>query len=583
MLTRIAWKVGGEQGEGIDSTGDILATVACRLGYWAYGYRHFSSRIKGGHTHFTVRIATAPVSSPTDECHMLVAFGQETIDRAWREMVPGGLVLADASFKPAIPSECPGILLPIPLTDIARELGNVVMRNMVALGATAAFLGMPLEPFKEYARQKFGRKGAAVVQPNIDALQRGYDFTSQNTDAATRAGFRLASGDGKNRLLMTGNEALSLGALAAGCRIFAGYPITPASEIMETLQRWFPRYGGVVCQMEDELASIAMIIGAGFAGVRAMTSTSGPGVSLMQEAIGLAAMTETPCVIVDCQRSGPSTGMPTKQEQSDILGLIYGGHGESPRIVLAPATAEDAFYDAALAFNLAERYQTPVIIASDLAVALWKQTIDELDLDQIRIERGPMISSEELLRLGRDRFQRYAGDGVSPRSIPGQKHGQFLATGAEHNPFGKVSEDPRNRVRMMRKRLGKLADFDVPGVRYFGDPQPELLLIGFGSTQGAIEEARERLAAEGYRTGHAHLRVLNPLPTAELQPYLASARAAVVVEQNATAQLLQLMRARGLETAHCSSCLKYDGTLLLPVEVADVAREAMPLATSAAD
>lgn len=582
-MKRIAWKVGGDQGEGIDSTGDILATVAARLGYYVYGYKHFSSRIKGGHTNFKVLVSATPVSSPTEEAHMLVAFGQETIDKNWTEMVPGGLVLADASFKPSLPAECKGTLLAIPLTEIARELGNVVMRNMVALGATAAFLGLPLEPFFDYARQKFGKKGDAVVQPNLDALQRGFDFVRQNVSEEASAPFRLDPGDGRSRLVMTGNDAIALGALAGGCRIFAGYPITPASEIMETLQRWFPKYGGVVAQMEDELASIVMIIGAGFAGVRAMTSTSGPGVSLMQEAIGLAAMTETPCVIVDCQRGGPSTGMPTKQEQSDILAIIYGGHGDAPRIVLAPANAEDAFYDAALAFNLAERYQTPVIIASDLAVALWKQTIDHLDLSQIKIDRGPMISTDELLKLGRDQYKRYAGDGVSPRSIPGQKFGQFLATGAEHNPFGKVSEDPANRVRMMHKRLGKINTLDVPGVRYMGDPSPDLLLIGFGSTQGAIGEARERLAAEGYRVGQAHLRVLNPFPVRELQPYLARAKAAVVVEQNATAQLLQLMRARGLETGNCSSYLKFDGTMMLPREIVDAAREALPLATHAAD
>jgi len=566
----LSWKIGGEQGEGIDSCGDILATVACRMGYHVYGYKWFSSRIKGGHTHYKVRLADRPVRSATGDLHVLVALDQDTIRIEAHELVPGGLIVADAQFSPKLPEGRDDLrLVEVGFTQIAKAAGGILYRNMAALGATAALLNLPLAAFEDYVAKKFGRKGEAVVAQNRQAL------TEAHAAALSALGgpspLHLPPADGRGRLLLTGNEALAIGAAAAGCRVFAGYPITPASSVMETLVDLLPKVGGVVVQAEDEIASITMVAGAAYAGARAMTATSGPGLSLMQEGLGLASTAELPLVLVDCQRSGPSTGMPTKNEQSDILALVYGGHGEAPRIVLCPATHEQAFSDAVAAFNLADRFQCPVIIASDLALAEWKATVDpdDIDLDAVRVDRGALVSQDELDALGPGGFHRYevTTTGVSPRSVPGMAHGQYLATGTEHNRFGKVSEDPTNRVNMMTKRLRKLGAVDFPGASVEGDPTGTLALVAFGSTYGAVREAAEALNARGIGTRHVHVRRVAPFPTAELEHALAGAERVLVIEHNATGQLRALLQQAGVADGRLSSLLKFDGTLLTPDEV----------------
>jgi 2-oxoglutarate/2-oxoacid ferredoxin oxidoreductase subunit alpha len=576
MLSEVVWKIGGEQGQGLDPTSDVFATVCNRMGYWVYAYKTFSSRIKGGHTDFTVRVSQEKKASPAPKLHMLVAMDQETIDLLVGDLIDGGILLADSGFKPQAPA---GVtMITADLTTMARELGNPVFRNMIAVGASAQVLGIPLEPFREYVQEKFGRKGEAVVQGNWTALDRGAAFAREQLG---EQGFHIGEADGaKDRLLLIGNEAMTLGALAAGCRTVFAYPITPASEVLETAAKIFPRFGGVAVQMEDELGALGAVIGAGFAGSRALTCTSGPGISLMQELMGLAGMTEVPCVIIDTQRGGPSTGMPTKQEQSDVLALIYGGHGEAPRIVLAPGTGEQAFYDAALAFNLADNYHCPVIIASDLGLALWQQSVEPLDVGSIVIDRGPFVPQAELDTLGRDGFERYADSetGVSPRSVPGMPNGQYLATGAEHGRTGKVTESATNRVRMVDRRARKTQNLQiggkpVPGLIYDGPETPDTLLISFGSTFGAVEEAAGNLRAEGLTVGLCQVRVLNPLPTAELTRLIESARQTIVVETNSTGQLAFLMRAQRVPYATVRSLLKYDGTLFRGDEVTIKVRE----------
>jgi 2-oxoglutarate ferredoxin oxidoreductase subunit alpha len=581
----LCWKIGGEQGEGIDSCGDVLATVASRMGYHVYGYKWFSSRIKGGHTNYKVRIADRPVRSATARLDVLVALDQETITLESADLGPGGLVVADSQFGPKLTAGVDGIrMLEVPLTQIARDAGGVLYRNMAALGATAALMNLPIEAFEDYVAKKFGRKGDSVVAQNRTALRVAHQ--SALAALGGPSPLRLPPADGRGRLLLTGNEALALGAVAAGCRVFAGYPITPASSVMESLVEFFPRVGGVVVQAEDEIASITMVAGAAYAGARAMTATSGPGISLMQEGLGLAAAAELPVVVVDCQRSGPSTGMPTKNEQSDILALVYGGHGEAPRIVLCPATHEQAFADAVEAFNLADRFQCPVIIASDLALAEWKATVDEADLhlDTVRVDRGRIVAEAELRDLAPGAFRRYeiTPDGVSPRSLPGMAGGQYLATGSEHAPTGKVSEDPANRVRMMQKRLRKLDGVDFPSHTVDGDPGGELALVAFGSTYGAVREATERLNREGVATRHVHVRRVAPFPTDELTTALAGARRVLVVEHNATGQLRTLLVQHGVVGHEVRSLLKFDGTLLIPDEVVDAARAVVsPVGASA--
>lgn len=568
----IAWKIGGDQGEGIDSTGDVLATVANRMGYFVYGYKTFSSRIKGGHTNYKVRISTHPVQATTRQTDILVALNQETIDKNAMEL-DGGLLMADSAFDPQVDDRIKANLLTLPFTQMAKDLGSVVMRNMVAVGASVALLQLPVEPFADYVADKFRRKGESVMEANRKAITEGYQRIRDHYSHLLT--LRLDPPTPGDRVVVNGNDMTALGALAGGCRIFCGYPITPATDIMEALIKWFPSVGGAVVQMEDELGSITAAIGAGFAGARSMTATSGPGISLMQEAMGLAAMAEIPVVIVDTQRGGPSTGMPTKQEQSDLLALLNGGHGEGPRIVLTPGSPEEAFTDAAEAFNLAERYQTPVIIATDLSLALWTQTVERKVLTDtpITIDRGPRISRENLVELGKDAFKRYelTETGVSPRSVPGQPYGQYLATGAEHSAQGKVSEDPANRVTMMDKRLAKVraVNRERAGIQTEGPANADLVLVGINSTTGIIREAKALLEAEGYRIAIAWLRTLAPFPAEQVQEALAKAKKVLVVEQNATAQLLTLLRANGVADSRYLSHLKYDGVPIVPEEIVE--------------
>ncbi len=570
MPESLAWMIGGDQGEGIDATGDVFGRVLSRLGYYIYGYRHFSSRIKGGHTNFTVRIARERILAPQDEVEVLVALTQETIDRNCALLRDGAPLLADSQLKPTLPEGCQAQLVEIPLTQVAREIGAPVVRNMVAVGASAALFGLPIDAFETYVREKFERKGAEVVAQNIAALGRGHAFIEE---AGLVARFALPDAVPRERYLMTGNDSLSLGALAAGCRIMAAYPITPATDIMENLASLFPRFGGAVCQME---AAITLVIGANYAGARAMTATSGPGFSLMQEGIGLASMTEIPAVVIDTQRVGPSTGMPTKNEQSDLMAAVFGGHGEGQRIVIAPGTAVQAFDDGFEAFNLADRYQCPVIVLSDLALAQWLQSVEDLPLKGHLIDRGAIVDQAELDRLTGE-FERYrvTEDGVSPRALPGMQKGQFLATGVEHAASGKVSETPQNRVAQMEKRSRKLEPLRArPGAieaRHLDGA--DIVIACFGSVIGAVDEAVDALRREGVRVGRVQVRQLWPMPDVPLAAALAGARAVLVVEQNATGEMRQLMRIASLEDGRYHSLLHFDGTLLSPQRVIEAVHE----------
>ena len=578
MISQLTWKIGGQQGEGVESTDRIFSTALNRLGYYLYGYRHFSSRIKGGHTNNKIRISTKPIRAISDETDILVAFDQETIDVNVRELRKGGIVIADAKFNPALPEGVEARLIPVPITAIAEELGTSLFKNMAASGASWALLGLPMDVFYKAVEREFGRKGPAIVEKNIEAARRAADYILEATGGPLDD-FRLAEPDGKQKLFMIGNEAIGLGAIAAGCRFMAAYPITPASEIMEYLIKHLPKFGGTVIQTEDEIAAVTMAIGANYGGARAFTASAGPGLSLMMEAIGLAGMTETPLVIVDTQRGGPSTGLPTKHEQSDLMALIYGTHGEIPKIIVAPSTIEECFYDMIEAFNLAEKYQVPVIVMTDLQLSLGKQTAEPFDYDRIVIDRGKLVRGE-LPPLGENElFKRYAftEDGISPRTIPGQKHGLHHVTGLEHDQEGRPSENPANRKKMMDKRLGKLKDVAITNPIHVQAPhdEPDLLIIGMGSTGGTIDEARGRLSQEGYRTNHITIRQIHPFPADLLAPHLAAAKRIAVVENNATAQLAGLIRMNLGHADKIASILKYDGTPFLPKEIHQHCKEVL--------
>lgn len=461
MKSQISWKVGGQQGEGIESTGEIFATAMNRKGYFLYGYRHFSSRIKGGHTNNKIRVSTSPVHAISDDLDILIAFDQETIEVNHHEMREDSIIIADSKAKPVKPDDCQAQLIDLPFTSIAKELGTALMKNMVAIGATSALMNLDTSTFEELITNMFTKKGDKVVEMNIQALNQGYQLMKEYLEDI-QGDFELQESSENPHLYMIGNDAIGLGAISAGSRFMSAYPITPASEIMEYMIANLPKVGGTVVQTEDEIAAATMSIGANYAGVRGFTASAGPGLSLMMESIGLSGMTETPFVVINTQRGGPSTGLPTKQEQSDLMQMIYGTHGDIPKIVVAPTDAEDAFYLTMEAFNLAEEYQCPVIILSDLQLSLGKQTVKELDYDKIKIKRGELIQSDiEREEDDKSYFRRYAltGSGISPRPIPGTKGGIHHVTGVEHNEEGKTSEAAQNRQQQMDKRMRKTKIF----------------------------------------------------------------------------------------------------------------------------
>jgi 2-oxoglutarate ferredoxin oxidoreductase subunit alpha len=575
LISQLSWKIGGQQGEGVESTDRIFSTALNRLGYYLYGYRHFSSRIKGGHTNNKIRISTKPIRAVSDDLDILVAFDQESIDLNAHELRAGGVVVADAKFNPTLPEGINARLFPVPITSIAEELGTSLMKNMVASGASWALLGLPLEVFNKAVEEEFGRKGPAIVEKNIEAVKRGSDYVLDLAGGPLDE-FKLEEADGKQKLFMIGNEAIGLGAVAAGCRLMAAYPITPASEIMEYLIKKLPKFGGTVVQTEDEIAAVTMAIGANYAGVRTMTASAGPGLSLKMEAIGLAGMTETPIVIVDTQRGGPSTGLPTKQEQSDLNAMVYGTHGEIPKIVIAPASIEDCFYDTIEAFNLAEQYQLPVIVMTDLQLSLGKQSCEMLSLDEVKINRGKLVRDLPALEENQ-LFKRYefTADGVSPRVIPGDKYGLHHVTGVEHDETGRPSESAINRKKMMDKRLNKLNGLHIRDAVRADAPHAEadLLIIGMGSTGGTIDEARRRLEQDGLTTNHITIRQIHPFPTDLVKSYLDRAKKVVVLENNATAQLAAQVKLHAGSADKIQSLLKYDGNPFLPSEVYKACKE----------
>lgn len=577
MISQLSWKVGGQQGEGIESTGEVFSIALNRLGYYLYGYRHFSSRIKGGHTNNKIRVSTTQVRAISDDLDILVAFDQETIDVNVYELRKGGLVLADSKFNPVIPDDCNAVLYSVPFTEIATELGTSLMKNMVAIGATSAVLDLGTSQFQNVVQEIYGKKGQQIVEKNLEAIEKGSTYMKQELNF-DRVDMYLEKADGQKRMFMIGNDAIALGAVSGGARFMAAYPITPASEIMEYLIKKLPDFGGTVIQTEDEIAACTMAIGANYAGTRTLTASAGPGLSLMMEAIGLSGITEQPLVIIDTQRGGPSTGLPTKQEQSDLMAMIYGTHGEIPKIVMAPSTVQEAFYDTIEAFNLAEEYQCPVILLTDLQLSLGKQSVEPLQYDKIQIRRGKLVQGEELPEIeNKGYFKRFevTEDGVSPRVVPGMKNGIHHVTGVEHDETGKPSEVATNRKAQMDKRMRKLSDikFDTPVHQNLTHPEPDVLFVGFNSTRGTIEEAMIRLENDGVKVNHAHVRLLHPFPADELLPLVKAAKKVVVVENNATGQLASLIKMNVGHAEKISSILKYDGNPFLPHEVHSKCKE----------
>ncbi|MFW6436279.1 MAG: 2-oxoacid:acceptor oxidoreductase subunit alpha [Halococcoides sp.] len=576
MTSDLNWAIGGEAGDGIDSTGKIFAQALARAGRHVFTSKDFASRIRGGYTAYKVRTSVDRVESVVDRLDVLIALTERTIDENRDELVEGSVVIYDGERTSMQDVTIPegSIGLSVPLQDLAEQAGGAIMRNVVALGAAAAVVDFPVEYLDEALVKRFGTKGEAIVANNREAARLGRDYVRGESDIDTDYAIETTDAD---YVLLNGDEAIGMGAIAAGCRFYAGYPITPATDVMQYLKGRIEDFGGAVVQAEDELSAINMALGAARAGARSMTATSGPGIDLMTETIGLIATTETPLVIADVMRSGPSTGMPTKQEQGDLNQLLYGGHGEIPRFVLAPTTIAECFDRTVEAFNLAERYQVPVFLVSDLSMAVTEQTFppERFDMDSVEIDRGKVAGpghaesvADWTTSEGHFRPHAVTEDGISPRAFPGTVDAAHMTTGLEHDERGHRTEAEDERVDQVDKRQRKVEtarereDLDW---REFGDPEADTLVISWGSNEGAIREALPDLETRGIDVRVLTVPYLYPRP--DLSAPIEAAERTIVVECNATGQLADVIEGDVLEAVDRIG--KYTGVRFTADELAD--------------
>ncbi|MEF8882063.1 MAG: 2-oxoacid:acceptor oxidoreductase subunit alpha [Halapricum sp.] len=576
MHEDLNWAIGGEAGDGIDSTGKIFARALSRAGRHVYTSKDFASRIRGGYTAYKVRTAVNPVESVVDRLDVLIALTERTIEENLDELHEGSVIIYDGEQTTMQDVKVPeGMIgLEVPLKRLAEEAGGAIMRNVVALGAACEVADFPIENLDEALVKRFGDKGQAIVENNKEAARLGQEYVGENYDYGFKYDLETTDND---YVLLNGDEAIGMGAIAAGCRFYAGYPITPATDVMEYLTGRIEQYGGAVVQAEDELAAINLALGAARAGARSMTATSGPGIDLMAETFGLVATTETPLVIANVMRSGPSTGMPTKQEQGDLNMMLYGGHGEIPRFVVAPTTVAECFHKTIEAFNLAEKYQIPVYLTADLSMAVTERTYDpeEFDMDAVEIDRGKVVDEAEidqwLDEQGRFRAHAATEDGISPRAFPGTLDGAHMTTGLEHDELGRRTEEEEVRVEQVDKRERKVEtarEREDWTPREFGDPDANTLVLSWGSNEGAIREAMAQLEMP-----IRFLSVPYIYPRPDLSDAIEAAEDVLVVECNATGQFADLIEHDALTRVQRIN--KYTGVRFKADELAEEIRDAV--------
>ena len=579
MPDDLNWAIGGEAGDGIDSTGKIFAQALSRAGRHVFTSKDFASRIRGGYTAYKVRTSVDRIESVVDRLDILIALTERTIDENLDELHEGSVIIYDGERTTMQDIEIPeGMVgLDVPLKSLAEDAGGAIMRNVVALGAACQVASFPIENLDESLEKRFKDKGQALVENNQQAARLGQEYVAAEYDYDFDYELETTDAD---YVLLNGDEAIGMGAIAAGCRFYAGYPITPATDVMEYLTGRIDQYGGKVVQAEDELAAINLALGAARSGARAMTATSGPGLDLMTETFGLVATTETPLVICDVMRSGPSTGMPTKQEQGDLDMALYGGHGEIPRFVVAPTTVAECFWKTVEAFNLAEKYQIPVFLVSDLALAVTEQTFppDAFDMDDVEVERGKVVDEGDVDSWldEQGHFQPHfpAADGVSPRAFPGTTDGAHMTTGLEHDELGRRTEEETVRVDQVDKRQRKVEtarEQETWDYREFGDPDADTLVVSWGSNEGAMREGMELLEDEGVEVRFISVPYIFPRP--DLTEEVESATTTIVVECNATGQFADVIEHDVLERVERVN--KYTGVRFKAEELAEEIRQAV--------
>jgi len=601
----LIWRIAGGSGDGIASTSQNFTTALMRSGLDVFTHRHYPSRIRGGHTYVEIRAAPETVKSRGDGYNFLLALGdsfarnpQEGAYYGNEEIKPlaenlddlreGGVVVYDEGLLDV--SEVPNFeerveendwnVYPLDLRGLAKEHGREVMRNTAGVGATAALLGMDLDPIVEVMEDS--KMTGEVLETNFEILRSAHESVREDYEFTHDLRVPEGSHDA-DQVLLSGSNGIAYAALDAGCRFIAGYPMTPWTDVFTIMSQNLPEFGGVSEQVEDEIAAASLALGASHAGVKAMSGSSGGGFALMSEPLGLAEMTETPLVLVEAMRAGPSTGMPTKPEQADLEHVLYTSQGDSQRVVFAPGNIREAYDQTRRAFEVAYDYQIPAIVVYDQKLSGETRNVDEGFFDREPApDLGATLSEDELAEAAHDnsgKFHRFRfddEDGVSPRSIPGQKGGRFLASGNEHNQAGHITEDPEERVMQMDRRLRKmesireeLADDDVFQTVH-GPEDADYGILTWGTNQGTVEEAVDRLNDAGHSVKALGVGQIAPYPREEVVAFLESVEEAIVVEMNATAQFRGLTQKElGRYGETLSSLLKYNGNPFEPSEIVE--------------
>ncbi|ERG93442.1 MAG: 2-oxoacid:acceptor oxidoreductase, alpha subunit [Haloquadratum walsbyi J07HQW1] len=602
----LIWRIAGGSGDGIASTSQNFAKALMRAGLHVFTHRHYPSRIRGGHTYTEVRVSGDSVTSRGDGYNFLLALGdsfarnpQENAYYGVEEIKPlsenlddldeGGVIVYDTGLLD--PDDIPNFderieannwhVYDVNLREIAREHGREVMRNTAGVAITCAIADIDPGIIKDLMADAMPEK---IFEPNMDVFDDAYETVSSEFDAdAPDVSVPTGSHD-EEQVLVSGSDAIAYGAIDEGCRFISGYPMTPWTEVFTIMSQNLPEIGGVSEQVEDEIAAAALAIGASHAGVKAMSGSSGGGFALMSEPLGLAEMTETPVVLIEAMRAGPSTGMPTKPEQGDLEHVLYTSQGDSHRVVFAPADSEEAYHQTRRAFEIAYEYQIPSIILYDQKNGGELQNLPASVFDEEpNPDLGSTLTEAELEDAPHDqsgkynRFQHAGENGVSPRSLPGQEGGRFLATGNEHMPAGHISEDPDNRVSQVDRRMEKLEaireELETDGQTrntHYGPAEAQYGILTFGSQQGTVREAIDKLDTEGYRVKMLGVSELAPYPVTEVSSFIESVDEVLVVEMNASAQFRGLTQKElGRYGDRLSSLLKYNGNPFEPAEIVD--------------
>ena len=575
MTKTFAVGIGGAAGQGVATPGDIFAKIFSRRGLHLNAYNAYQSIIRGGHTFLTIRAGPEKVTNMGDRVDLLIPLNQDAMDRHLRLLTAGAACVYNAdTIKPGVPAE--GVeLCSLPVSKLADITRNKVAQNTLALGAGLSMIGIGFQALEEVITEQFKKKGDAVVSENVGIARAGYDYANANFRP-----FAWPLPMTENRYaVLSGNIAMAMGGAAAGVKFYCAYPMSPSTGVLHWMAAHARKAGMMVRQVEDEIGVVNMAIGAAHSGVRSMCATSGGGFALMSEGLGLSAMMETPVVVIDCQRAGPSTGVPTKTEQGDLWQMLGAAFGDYPRVIACPLDIGDSFKIIAEIFNISDRFQCPGIVLSDLLLSEGRLSVDPKELDFApAIDRGELITTPEANANGGYKRYKITTSGISPRAIPGVAGHTHTAASDEHDENGVLISDeftnPAKRRAMMEKRMRKVSGIEaaVPPPELWGPKNAEVTLIGWGSTKGVIEEACEILTEQGIPANQLQIRWLVPLHGEAILDILKDARHTIIVENNYSGQFARYLRSE-TSFAPDGHIRKYDGEPFMPHHIVNAVKE----------